>query len=112
MVNMNNTSNAAQTQIPESAKGPAIPEKGYLVEEIRDNLYWVTDGSYNTMFLVTDEGVVAIDAPPSIGQNYLKAIAEVTDKPVTYVIYSHAHLDHIGAAGSLRNIEKYKLSVY
>ena len=96
---MNNTSNSAQTQIPESAKGPTIPEKGYLVEEIRDNLYWVTDGSYNTMFLVTDEGVVAIDAPPSIGQNYLKAIAEVTDKPVTYVIYSHAHLDHIGAAG-------------
>ena len=46
------------------------------------------------MFLVTDEGVVAIDAPPSIGQNYLKAIAEVTDKPITYVIYSHAHLDH------------------
>ena len=37
--NMNNTSNAAQIQIPESARGPAIPEKGYLVEEIRDNLY-------------------------------------------------------------------------
>ena len=80
------------------AMGPIIPEKGYLVEEIRDNLYWVTDGSYNTMFLVTDEGVVAIDAPPSIGQNYLNAIAEVTDKPITHVIYSHAHLDHIGAS--------------
>ena len=51
-----------------------------IVEEIRDNLYWVTDGSYNTMFLVTDEGVVAIDAPLTIGQNYLNAIAEVTDK--------------------------------
>lgn len=87
------------TQIPEAAKGPAIPQKGYLVEEIRDNLYWVTDGGYDTMFLVTDKGVVAIDAPPSIGQNYLKAIAEVTDKLVTHVIYSHAHLDHIGAAG-------------
>ena len=62
-------------------------------------MYWVTDGSYNTMFLVTDKGVVAVDAPPSIGKNYLKAIAEVTNKPVTYVIYSHAHLDHIGAQG-------------
>lgn len=93
------TSNDTMTQIPESAKGPSIPEKGYLVEEIGDNLYWVTDGIYNTMFLVTDEGVVAVDAPPSIGQNYLKAIAEVTDKPITHVIYSHAHLDHIGAAG-------------
>ncbi len=94
-----NTTNTTSTQIPESARGPAIPEKGYLVEEIRDNLYWVTDGSYNAMFLVTDEGVVTVDAPPSIGQNYLKAIAEVTDKPITHVIYSHAHLDHIGAAG-------------
>ena len=93
------TSNASHTQILESSRGPAIPEKGYLVEEISDNLYWVTDGSYNTMFLITDEGVVAVDAPPSIGQNYLKAIAEVTDKPITHVIYSHAHLDHIGAAG-------------
>jgi glyoxylase-like metal-dependent hydrolase (beta-lactamase superfamily II) len=91
--------NATMTQIPESARGPAIPEEGYLVEEIRDNLYWVTDGSYNAMFLVTDDGVVVVDAPPSIGQNYLKAIADVTDKPITHVIYSHAHLDHIGAAG-------------
>lgn len=30
--------NATMTQIPESARGPPIPEEGYLVEEIRDNL--------------------------------------------------------------------------
>ena len=96
------SSSTNQLAIPEAAKGPTIPpEKGYLVEEIRGGLYWVTDGSYNTMFLVTDEGVVAIDAPPAIGANYLKAIAEVTDKPVKYVIYSHSHLDHIGAAASI-----------
>ena len=75
----------------------------YLQKDIWCNrseiILWVTDGSYNTMFLVTDKGVVAVDAPPTIGKNYLKAIAEVTNKPVTYVIYSHAHLDHIGAAG-------------
>ena len=87
------------TQLPQAAKGPVIPSKGYLVEEIRDGLFWITDGAYNTIFLVTDEGVVAVDAPPSIGKNYLKAISEVTDKPITHVIYSHAHIDHIGAAG-------------
>src|SRR5215211_4440825 len=94
-----NQTEETKNQIPEAAKGPAIPSKGYLVEEIRDGLYWVTEGAYNTMFLVTDEGVVAIDAPPTIGKNYLKAISEVTDKPITHVIYSHAHIDHIGAAG-------------
>lgn len=91
-----------QSDIPEAAVGPPIPpEKGYLVEEIGGGLYWVTDGSYNVMFLVTDEGVVAIDAPPSIADNYLKAIAEVTDKPISHVIYSHSHLDHIGAAAGI-----------
>jgi glyoxylase-like metal-dependent hydrolase (beta-lactamase superfamily II) len=90
---------SATIQLPEGTKGPPIPTKGYLVQQIKDGLYWLTDGAYQTMFMITDKGVVAIDAPPTIGSNYLKAIAEVTDKPVTYVIYSHAHIDHIGAAG-------------
>ena len=90
------TSSAA---LPESAKGPQIDfSKGYLVEEIKDGLYWVTDGAYNTIFLTTGEGVIVVDAPPSIGENYLNAIAEVTEEPITHVIYSHTHIDHIGAA--------------
>jgi len=93
------TVSSATIQLPESAKGPPIPAKGYLVQQIRGGLYWLTDGAYQTMFMVTDKGVVAVDAPATIGNNYLKAIAEVTTKPVTYVIYSHAHIDHIGAAG-------------
>ena len=95
----NNTKSAETLPIPDAAKGPSIPSKGYLVGELGDNLYSVTDGAYNTMFVVTDKGVVAVDAPPSLGQKYLKAIAEVTNKPVNYLIYSHAHIDHIGAAG-------------
>ncbi len=94
----------AASPLPDVARGPAIDfTKGYLVEEIRDGLYWVTDGAYNTIFLTTGEGVIAVDAPPSIGQNYLKAIAEVTDEPITHVIYSHTHRDHIGAASMFPN---------
>jgi glyoxylase-like metal-dependent hydrolase (beta-lactamase superfamily II) len=74
------------------------PRKGYLVQLIRDGLYWVTDGAYNTMFLVTPAGVIACDAPPTLGANYLKAIADITDKPVTHIIYSHEHVDHIAGA--------------
>ncbi len=98
-IDRSTTKNATAIPLPEAAKGPKIPTKGYLVEEIRDDLYWVTDGAYITMFLLTDNSVIAVDAPPTLGENYLKAIAEVTDKPVTHVIYSHAHIDHIGSAG-------------
>ena len=84
--------------LPEAAKGPQVDfTKGYLVEEIKDGLYWITDSAYNTMFLTTGEGVIVIDAPPSIGENYLKAITEVTEEPITHVIYSHTHIDHVGS---------------
>lgn len=85
--------------VPDDAKGPPIdPAKGYLVEEIRDGLYWITDGTYQVMFLVADEGVVLVDAPPNLAGKLLPAIAEVTPLPVTHLIYSHTHRDHIGAA--------------
>lgn len=88
-----------QSHRPQMGGGPTIsPEKGYVVQEIRDGLYWVSDGAYNTMFLVTPEGVAAVDAPPTLGAKYLQAISEVTSKPVVYLIYSHEHTDHIGAA--------------
>lgn len=90
----------AQEPLPETAQGPAInQEKGYLVEEVNNDLYWVTEGTYQAMFLVTGEGVIVVDAPPTLGENLLKAIQEVTDEPITHVVYSHTHGDHIGAAG-------------
>ena len=73
-------------------------DQPYTVREIRDGLYWVTDGAYNTMFLVTSEGVIAVDALPTLGAKQIDAIHEVTDKPIRYLIYSHEHTDHIGAA--------------
>ena len=85
--------------VPAAALGPAIdPAKGYFVEEIRDGLYWVTDGIYQVMFLTTGEGVIVVDAPVTMGENLLKAISEVTNEPVTHVVYSHYHRDHIVAA--------------
>ena len=82
----------------EASWQPIDPAKGYFVEEIGDSLYWVGDGPYQAMFLVGKDGVVLVDAPPSMGGRLQTAIAEVTDRPVTHVVYSHAHSDHAGGA--------------
>jgi glyoxylase-like metal-dependent hydrolase (beta-lactamase superfamily II) len=87
----------ATAPVPPPAKGPAIPKSGYLVEEIAERTYWLTDGLYQMIFLVTAEGVVAVDAPPTIGNNILRAIASVTKARVTRAVYSHHHADHAGA---------------
>ncbi|MFJ2556401.1 MULTISPECIES: MBL fold metallo-hydrolase [unclassified Streptomyces] len=92
--------------VPRSALGPALNADGYFVGRIKDNLYWVTDSHYQTMFLSTRDGVVLVDAPPSIGHNLLRAIDDVTrangrPSKVTHQVYSHSHADHIAASAIL-----------
>ena len=89
--------------IPQSALGPALNDQGYYVGRVERNLYWVTDGVYQSAFLTTPDGVVLFDAPPSIGGNLRRAVDEVTaaegtTNTVTHLIYSHHHADHAGAA--------------
>ena len=82
--------------------GPEIdPEKGYAVIEIGDDLYWVTDGMYQIMFLTTGEGVIVVDAPMGMGDKIQQAVSEVTSEEITHFIYSHIHKDHVGSASLL-----------
>jgi len=89
--------------IPRSALGPALNDQRYYVGRVERNLYWVTDGVYNSAFLTTADGVVVFDAPPSIGPNLRRAVDEIAaangvSNRVTHLVYSHHHADHAGAA--------------
>ncbi|MEV5787952.1 MBL fold metallo-hydrolase [Streptomyces sp. NPDC052287] len=88
--------------VPDFALGPDIPESGYVVQDLGGGAHFVTQGMINTMFVETKNGVVLVDASPFLGDKLLKAIESVTPKPVTHLIYSHAHADHIGAAHLLK----------
>jgi glyoxylase-like metal-dependent hydrolase (beta-lactamase superfamily II) len=89
--------------MPRSALGPAVNELGYHVGRVEGNLYWVTDGSYQSAFLTTSDGVVLFDAPPAIGHNIQRAVDHIAaatgvSNKVTHLIYSHHHADHAGAS--------------
>jgi glyoxylase-like metal-dependent hydrolase (beta-lactamase superfamily II) len=91
--------------IPRSALDPAVNDQGYYVGRVERNLYYVTDGVYQSAFLTTSDGVVLFDAPPSIGHNLRRAVDEIAaangvSNKVTHLVYSHHHADH-GAAASL-----------
>jgi glyoxylase-like metal-dependent hydrolase (beta-lactamase superfamily II) len=88
--------------VPASAKGPAIDAaKGYRIEKLGDGLYMIADGAYQSMFMIYESGVVVVDAPPAYAARIRQAIAEVSDKPITHLVYSHHHRDHIGGARTL-----------
>jgi glyoxylase-like metal-dependent hydrolase (beta-lactamase superfamily II) len=89
--------------IPVSAVGPATNDQGYYVGRVQGNLYWVTDGIYQSAFLTTSDGVVLFDAPPTIGHNIQRAVDQIAaangvTNEVTHLIYSHHHADHAGAS--------------
>src|SRR5207244_13361133 len=67
---------------------------------VRDILYLLTGGGGNTLALMRDEGVVLIDTKlPGWGQPMLDAITSVTDKPVTTIINTDTHADHVSGNG-------------
>ena len=89
--------------VPRSAMGPTLNEQGYYVGRVERNLYWITDGTYQCAFLTTSDGVVLLDAPPTIGHNIQRAVDEIAaangvSNKVNYLVYSHHHADHVGAS--------------
>jgi glyoxylase-like metal-dependent hydrolase (beta-lactamase superfamily II) len=51
----------------------------------------------NAGFVITPAGVVVVDAlgSPRLAERLTQAIRQLTDKPVTHVILTHYHADHI-----------------
>jgi len=68
------------------------------IEQVKDNLYVITGGGGNTAAFVTEGGVVVVDTKnPEWGSAILDKIRTVTDKPVTMIINTHTHGDHVGS---------------
>jgi len=58
----------------------------------------------NAGFVVTEEGVVAIDTlgTPELGARMIATIRTVTDKPISHLILTHNHPDHYYGAAAFR----------
>jgi cyclase len=66
------------------------------VEKLKDNLWVLKGGGGNTAVFVTATGVVVVDAKnPGWGKPILDKIKELTNKPITTLINTHTHGDHV-----------------
>jgi glyoxylase-like metal-dependent hydrolase (beta-lactamase superfamily II) len=68
------------------------------VEQFAEDTYAFVNSGYISLFVITDEGVIATDpgsqSGPERAEAYKAAIAALTDQPVRYLVYSHDHADH------------------
>jgi len=66
------------------------------VEKVKENLFVLRGGGGNTAVFVQAKGVTIVDTKnPGWGQPLLDKIKTLTDKPVTTVINTHVHFDHV-----------------
>src|SRR5262245_5204334 len=58
----------------------------------------------NAVFVVTDQGVVLFDAggSPAMGEAIVAKVRSVTSQPITHVVLSHWHGDHMRGLQSIR----------
>lgn len=83
---------AAAQQPP--AKGPNVAE----IEKVKENLFMITGGGGNTAAYLTATGVVLVDTKlANWGQAILDKVRTVSDKPITHIINTHTHGDHVGS---------------
>jgi glyoxylase-like metal-dependent hydrolase (beta-lactamase superfamily II) len=83
---------AAFQQPPAAQQAPRVVE----IDKLKDNLYVMKGGGGNSSVFITATGVVVVDTKnPGWGQPLLDAIRKVTDRPVTTIINTHTHGDHV-----------------
>jgi glyoxylase-like metal-dependent hydrolase (beta-lactamase superfamily II) len=76
-------------------QAPPAP-KTVEVEKLKDNLYMLKGGGGNTAVFVGTSGIVVVDTKnPGWGQPIMDKIKELTSKPVTTIINTHTHGDHV-----------------
>jgi cyclase len=76
---------------------PAGPNVA-TIEKVKDNLYVVVGGGGNTAVFVTFDGVVLVDTKlAGWGQAIMDQVRTVTGKPITHIINTHTHGDHVGS---------------
>ena len=71
-------------------------KQDYILQRLTKRTYWFQRQYYSTIFYVGDQGVLVFDPLQGSEKQLREAIASVTQLPVTAVVYSHDHADHIG----------------
>jgi glyoxylase-like metal-dependent hydrolase (beta-lactamase superfamily II) len=89
------TTAPAQQASPTPVPTPPPPP---VVDKLADDVYVFRQSGYNSLVILTDEGVVTTEPSSQFNTarsaNLKAEIAKLTSQPVRWVIYSHDHRDH------------------
>lgn len=82
------------------AQAIAQPANNVGTEKIADGVYVFRWRSYQSLFIATPSGVLVTDPiNERAAKDYMTEIRKVTAAPISYLVYSHHHYDHVMGGG-------------
>jgi len=82
------------------AQSNSAPQRSIV--EIADDIYRLQNNAHYSLVVITDEGAVVVDPINTGMAAYIHGqIDNLTDQPITHLIYSHSHGDHASGGALL-----------
>jgi glyoxylase-like metal-dependent hydrolase (beta-lactamase superfamily II) len=87
---------------------PYVPPLGeWIVQRLTERSYWVFSEQFAVTVFVGDHETLVIDAPDVFDMEaFVRQVGRITPLPITTVVYSHPHVDHVGNASKLAQVLK------
>lgn len=68
----------------------------FYIQRLTDRAYLVGAAGYNSVVVIGDKGVLLVSTQSGVATtNMFKGLRTLTDLPVTDIVYTHYHMDHI-----------------
>ena len=85
--------------VPEGMRAAMTAHVKVIADKLADGVYWIRGGQWHSVAIEQGDHIVVVDAPLDEARS-LAVIAKVKEiipnKPITYLINTHAHFDHAG----------------
>lgn len=77
--------------------------ENYQVINVKDNVWRFTAGHYHSVFITTQTGVIVTDPINASAASYLREYIKTNfNLPITHMLYSHNHVDHVTGGENLK----------
>jgi glyoxylase-like metal-dependent hydrolase (beta-lactamase superfamily II) len=90
---------AVDVTVPDQARNATVPPVMVTSEKLADGVYYLKGGSHHSLAIDQTDHIVVIEGPQEEARSVAviaKAKELIPNKPIKYLINTHAHFDHSG----------------
>src|SRR5947209_250660 len=90
---------AVDLQVPETARNATLPPPEATAEKLADGIWYIKGGTHHSVAIEQADHSIVVEAPLNEVRSLAviaKVKATIPNKPIKYLVNTHAHFDHSG----------------